>query len=198
VPFETGEPQTLAEIVAAFERLQGASEDFLAPLPLPVFFAAQGEAGEKWSPAEHVRHLIKSTVPVARALALPRLFLRVGFGAQRAPSLPFAALREVYRGKLAAGGTAGRFAPSQRPLPADPGPWRDEILRRQAEAGALFAKRARRWHDRDLDRCRLPHPLLGPLSLREMLFFTVYHTAHHLNLVESRLQQVRLTPEPGG
>jgi hypothetical protein len=26
----------------------------------------------------------------------------------------------------------------------------------------------------------LPHPLLGPLSVREMLFFTVYHNTHHV------------------
>ena len=185
--FETGEPQTAAEILAAFERLHGESERFLATLSTPVFFERQGAAGEKWSPAEHVRHLAKSTFPVALALGLPRLVLRLRFGRQQAPSLRFAELREVYRGKLAAGGTAGRFTPSSRPAPADLEAWRAEILGRWAKAGARFTARVRRWDEPDLDRYRLPHPLLGPLSLREMLFFTVYHTAHHLNLVASRL-----------
>jgi hypothetical protein len=37
-----------------------------------------------------------------------------------------------------------------------------------------------------LDHYILPHPLLGKLTLREMLFFTIYHNEHHLNLLLSR------------
>jgi hypothetical protein len=41
--------------------------------------------------------------------------------------------------------------------------------------------------ERARPRCyRLPHPLLGKLTVREMLFFTVYHNAHHLDQVASR------------
>ncbi len=29
----------------------------------------------------------------------------------------------------------------------------------------------------------LPHPLLGKLTIREMLYFTIYHVAHHKELV---------------
>ena len=36
----------------------------------------------------------------------------------------------------------------------------------------------------DLDAVLLPHPLLGKLTVREMLFFTVYHVQHHRALVE--------------
>ena len=39
----------------------------------------------------------------------------------------------------------------------------------------------------DLDRYRLPHPLLGKLTVREMLFFTVYHNYHHVRSVADRL-----------
>jgi len=35
-----------------------------------------------------------------------------------------------------------------------------------------------------LDKYILPHPLLGKLTLREMLYFTAYHVAHHKQLVE--------------
>ena len=36
--------------------------------------------------------------------------------------------------------------------------------------------------EKDLDRYILPHPLLGKLTIREMLFFTVYHVQHHQSL----------------
>jgi hypothetical protein len=46
------------------------------------------------------------------------------------------------------------------------------------------------WREADLDRYRLPHPLLGKLTLREMLFFTLYHNYHHVRNVAKRLQSV--------
>jgi hypothetical protein len=52
---------------------------------------------------------------------------------------------------------------------------------------AELLRRVRRWSETSLDAVLLPHPLLGKLTAREMLQFTVYHTAHHLNLVLSRL-----------
>jgi hypothetical protein len=36
------------------------------------------------------------------------------------------------------------------------------------------------WSEDDLDNHRLPHPLLGKLTVREMLFFTLYHIQHHM------------------
>ncbi len=42
------------------------------------------------------------------------------------------------------------------------------------------------WSEAALDRYRLPHPLLGKLTVREMLFFTLYHNAHHLDQVAGR------------
>lgn len=44
------------------------------------------------------------------------------------------------------------------------------------------------WRDADLDRYLLPHPLLGKLTLREMLFFTLYHNYHHVQSVAARLR----------
>jgi hypothetical protein len=43
------------------------------------------------------------------------------------------------------------------------------------------------WREEDLDRYRLPHPLLGKLTVREMLLFTVYHNYHHPRSLAARL-----------
>ena len=45
------------------------------------------------------------------------------------------------------------------------------------------------WSERALDRYRLPHPLLGRLTVREMLLFTLYHSVHHFSLVSTRVEQ---------
>lgn len=35
------------------------------------------------------------------------------------------------------------------------------------------------WTDEDLDTYNCPHPVLGKISAREMLYFTIYHIRHH-------------------
>jgi DinB superfamily len=182
--FDTGEPSTLDDLNTDLRRLQAESEEFLATLSTQDFLAPQGE---KWSPAEHVRHLSKATFPLVRALGLPRPLLLVLFGLRRGGSRGFAELREVYQSRLAAGGTAGRFAPSPRPAPADPEAERTRILEAWHQAHVALLSQMMRWPEPALDRYRLPHPLLGKLSVREMLFFTLYHNAHHLRLVAARV-----------
>jgi hypothetical protein len=36
-----------------------------------------------------------------------------------------------------------------------------------------------RLSEQDLDKYILPHPLIGKISIREMLYFTIYHVQHH-------------------
>ena len=182
-PFETGEPWSRPDLLAALRRLDDAGEAYLVAMPGDEFFEPQGSA---WSPSMHLRHLAKSARPVARALRLPRLVLALRFGVHRGASATFVGLRERYLDRLAAGVDAGRFAPSERSPPADPGRGRDEVLAEWHAANRALETAAMCWREPALDRYRLPHPALGPLTLREMLAFTVYHTAHHLRRIAER------------
>ena len=143
--------------------------------------------GEKWSPADHVRHLRKSIAPLVPALAMPRFVILGMFGWRRAGSRAYPVLREIYLRALGNGGQAGRFAPSPRPIPADAAQYREEVLAEWQRTSDELLVEVARWPETSLDRCRLPHPLLGKLTVREMLFFTLYHNAHHLNLIASRV-----------
>jgi len=181
--FETGTPLRGAEIVDALRRLHAECEEYLRTLPANAFVQPQGE---KWSPAEHVRHLSKSIRPLALALGLPRFILWLRFGRAAATSRSFDVMRETYRARLAAGATAGRFAPSPQPPPADAAAYRETVLASWRAVDDDLRSRIAAWDEAALDRYQLPHPALGKLTVREMLFFTLYHNAHHLNLVTSR------------
>lgn len=181
--FATGAPQSGAEILAALERLHTESDHFLSGFSGPVFAAPQGE---KWSPAEHVRHLAKSVFAVARALEMPQWLLLLRFGWHRGSSRSFEEVVAVYHAALGAGATAGRFAPSPADAPADPEVWREEVLAKWRGASSKLHRLIPRWSEGALERVQLPHPVLGKLSLREMLFFTLYHNAHHVRRVAER------------
>jgi hypothetical protein len=176
-------PRSGAELVAELRRVAGICDAFWNRFPTHEFFAPIGTA---WSPAENIRHLVKSTRPVATALRLPRIALLALFGPATRGSRTLEALVDDYRGVLAAGGRAGRFAP--RPLrgDSDPGVVRERLMSDKRTADAMLSARAEAWSESALDRCRLPHPLLGKITLREMLFFTLHHGVHHVANVERR------------
>lgn len=177
-------PRTAAELVAELERAAAADDAFWQRFEIHEFFAPIGRA---WSPADNVRHLAKSTRPVASALRLPAIVVRAMFGGAERPSRDYPRLVADYRAALAAGGDAGRYAP--RPLTGElePSVERERILAAKRTADVELVARAGRWRERALDRAVLPHPLLGKLTVREMLFFTLYHGAHHVANVERRL-----------
>jgi hypothetical protein len=85
-----------------------------------------------------------------------------------------------YEDKLAAGGRAsGRFVPPLQPV--------HTVERMRADLRKLVGRlgtRVGKWSERKLDNILLPHPLLGKLTVREMLYFTAYHVDHHQRIVE--------------
>jgi hypothetical protein len=48
-------------------------------------------------------------------------------------------------------------------------------------------KALERFTEDDLERYILPHPLLGKITLREMMYFTAYHVEHHQALTDRNL-----------
>lgn len=182
--FATGAPADRTALLTALRHVHADGHAFALALPVARGFAPQGD---RWSLAEHLRHLTRSTAPVAHALRVPRWLLRLRFGTASVPSRDFDTLVADYRAALAAGGQAGRFAPSPEAPPIDPLGRRARILTAWHDSVRALDAAAVRWSEPTLDRYRLPHPLLGLLTVREMLAFTVYHTAHHLRLVEARL-----------
>lgn len=146
-----------------------------------VFF--QRPAPDRWSGAEHAVHLIKSVKAVAKGLSYPRWLVRLRFGKARR-SRSYEELVAFYQSKLSQGGRAsGRYVPQVSEAPADPQLARDEILEKWQRAVGLLVENLDAWSEDQLDKLQFPHPLMGPLSVREMLFFTHYHNLHHAQRV---------------
>lgn len=175
--FEVEAPRSKDEIGTALAVLSHELERYLEGFSNEEFYAPQGE---HWSPAEHVRHLTKSVRAVARGMRQPRLLLRLMFGLADDHSRGFSELLEVYRQKLADGATAGRFTPS----PNKRG--RDAIMEHWHIASKQLNLALASWSEEELGVYRLPHPLLGKLTVREMLLFTVFHNAHHAGRIRER------------
>lgn len=142
---------------------------------LLVHMAAPG----KWSPAQQAEHLVKSVKPVTLAFGLPKFMLSMLFGKANRPSRSFDELVARYHERLAAGGRASKpFIPG---VPSNT----DRVYARLERSVNRLHHRIGRFSESELDTLLLPHPLMGKLTLREMLYFTAYHADHHRRLIES-------------
>jgi len=144
-----------------------------------------GRAPEgKWNAGQQLDHLLRSIQPLNLAYRLPDFALKIMFGKANRPSKTYQGLVEKYESKLALGGRAsGRFIPktipySNRPL----------LIRRYEKEKNKLVKCIQQYDEDALDQYILPHPLLVKLTLREMLFFTIHHNFHHLNLIRKYSQ----------
>ena len=140
---------------------------------------------QKWSAAGNLEHLILSTKPLAQTFPLPKLTFKA-FGKPNRPGRTYAELVKRYQERLAevAGtnpaGNAG-YGPK-----ADKSPSKEALLERWEKESTKLVKSLSKWKEEDLDKYLLPHPLLGKLTIREMLFFTHHHTLHHLAIMKER------------
>lgn len=129
----------------------------------------------KWSPGQQIAHLTQSTRMVNIALRLPRIVPRLLFGKATRPSHDYDWVVTQYRGALDRGGKA----PKGFDAPKAPVEKRLQVIERFERESNRMVSLLSRWPDDTLDSVRVPHPLIGKLTLREMLLFTVYHTEHH-------------------
>jgi hypothetical protein len=133
----------------------------------------------KWSAAQQAEHLVKSVKPVNLAFSLPGFVLSIAFGRANRPSRTYDELVARYKAKLASGGKSSKpFVPG---IPASP---REVYDRLDATVNALSRKVGAE-SEPQLDKYILPHPLLGKLTLREMVYFTAYHATHHLESIKA-------------
>ena len=171
------------ELASSLRRLCLDSERYWLAMSDEEFVAPIGTA---WSPADHVRHLTKCVCEVARGMRWPKTLLRVLFPGGRGVSLGYEEIVRKYRKRLEQGGEAGRFAPTPEPVPGNPAAYRNQVLDEHRYAVHDLAGLALQWTSEQVDTIQLPHPLLGRLTVREMLMFTLYHNLHHVLVVAAR------------
>jgi len=138
----------------------------------------------KWNASQQLDHIHRAVQPVALAFGIPKIFLKVFFGKANRHSKSYDGLVDKYHKKLQEGGKAkGRFIPKS--IRSDQRKdWEDKLITNIER----LSERIDRYEEQELDYYILPHPLLGKLTLREMLYFTIYHVQHHRALVLRNLE----------
>jgi len=175
--------QTKDTILTAIEESAGTFFNYFTSISDNIFFESHTD---KWSIAQHVQHLITSVNMTRLAFRLPRPLLKLYTGKPNRPSRSYDDLVKRYQEKLQKGGRAsGRFVP--KPISETIG--KNLLLQRYIKTTKKLAVSIeKKWKDEQLDRYLAPHPLLGKITLRELCYFTHYHTNHHLETIKGRMK----------
>lgn len=134
-----------------------------------------------WSPSDNLDHLVKSVKPIARAMQLPKAKLQSLFGLASRSSRSFPEIHDLYLQAIHNGAQAsGRYLPGQTALVIEPEEAKSQVLAQWVQLGSVLLEQVEAWNESDLDTYLLPHPLLGNLTIREMMFFTLCHNQRHM------------------
>lgn len=180
-----GTPYTKEEILAGLDAESQKVHTFFSALPEDQFFTAPDGV---WSPAENLIHLVQSSKPIVLMLSLPRTALRLRFGKAPHESRTLQQVRTQYTDVALAGGgeASGEFLPIVRKGDSAE---RTKILSNWLKTSKSVTEKLASWKESDLDKHCAPHPLLGKMTVRELLFFTLYHNMHHVRDVQTLLGQ---------
>jgi hypothetical protein len=175
------DPQTKPAII---ERLREIQHDLSATVQqIPSADFDRGTP-DSWSPASYLKHLLLAVKPFAKAVALPPDALKRRFGTAPYPSQTYTELVARYQTRLAEGIRAEDYdtvMPTTFRIPDDTPDLQSYLLDLWNEAHDRMSDGLGQWSETDLDTVAILHPALGTLTVREMLFFTIYHNALHWN-----------------
>jgi hypothetical protein len=169
------------DITSALINNHRSFTDYIETVPDDRFMLSQDG---KWTPAQHLEHMVRSVRPVVMAFMLPEFLLGLLFGKSNRPSKTYDEVVLKYTKKLAEGAKAsGVFIPPPVPLHK-----RKELIQKLNGSASKLASKVNGMAEKDLDIYLLPHPLLGKLTLREMIYFTMYHVYHHQKNLKAELE----------
>ena len=146
--------------------------DLLLTLPAG---SLNNSADDIWSIGENAIHLVKSVAPINIALNLPKIAFLI-FGRTEV-NRSYDEMVRYYQSKLKNGAKASKAYIPKSGKKTD----RSALSASFRQNYDRLIEKMNEWSEDDLDTYRLPHPILGKLTIREMLYFTIYHLEHHYN-----------------
>ncbi|MCY7410022.1 MAG: DinB family protein [Chitinophagales bacterium] len=133
----------------------------------------------KWNAGQTLDHLNRAVSTLSLAMRLPKSVFSLLYGKANRQSKTYDELVAKYQQKIAEGGKAhGRYLPTKVSFHNQ-----QKTIVALRKSVNRISKNIEWYSETRLDTYILPHPLLGKLTIREMMYFTMYHAEHHRKIV---------------
>lgn len=141
----------------------------------------------KWTAGQQMDHIFRSTAMLPLAFKIPTFITGFMFGSAKRPPMDYDELVQKYLVKLDKGvKTTPLFKPGKIPY-SHRIKLADKIVKKVSKINAAIDATS----ERELDQFLLPHPILGKISYREMLYFTMYHVNHHYSTAKRHVAEMK-------
>jgi uncharacterized damage-inducible protein DinB len=144
------------------------------------FFKQEG----KWSLAENIEHLRLSFKKSWQGLFIPKFISKRIFKKPSHTSLPYEELEEKYLTALKNGAKATKeYIPKIDKTKTN----KEELMHHFDATVTRYLNEVRYyWEDENIDLYQFPHPILGTITARELMYFNIFHCWHHFNTMRRR------------
>jgi hypothetical protein len=138
----------------------------------------------KWTAGQQLEHIYLSVKPIRLILSFPKFLPKIIWGKANRKGRTYEELVKKYLQKLGTGGRAtGIFIPKNVSIEK-----REKLSVALKNEVSVLCSKLDKFTEDELDNSILPHPLLGKLTIREMMYFTIYHVKHHEELTKQNLK----------
>ncbi|MCL7763491.1 DinB family protein [Polaribacter sp. Z014] len=135
----------------------------------------------KWTVGQQILHLVNSLQLLNNALSYPRFFLKYKFGLCNREPRDYKTIVNNYHQKLLDSKDKVKTYNNKlkKPLLKD----RERLLTRLQIQSKKLQFKIKKISDVNLDTLVIPHPLMGKMTIREIIMWTAYHTEHHTEIL---------------
>jgi hypothetical protein len=133
----------------------------------------------KWSVAQNVAHINLTLSRLGQFLCLPKKDIEANFGLSNRASISNDEFIESYQKALTNGvQSPASFVPEFNLDSNIP-----ELVAIGKNILESFISNLQNWSEEELEQYQCPHPALGKITVREMLYFTVFHVQYHDQII---------------
>lgn len=137
---------------------------------------------DKWTTGQHVRHLVNSLQLLNNVLSYPRFFLKYKFGTSNRASRDYKTIANYYDEKLLESSEITEKI--NRKVKKPTVEQRERLLTRLQIQQKKLQYKTKKISEKNLDTLVVPHPVMGKLTIREVIMCTAHHTEHHFKILE--------------
>ncbi|HXD94211.1 MAG TPA: DinB family protein [Bacteroidia bacterium] len=139
---------------------------------------------EKWNAGQHLQHILISVSRLAKAFDNPKYVISTEEAELKREGMSYDALVALYLEFIKKGAKASApFVPELVTIRQ-----RTQLVKDMQAAVDELCLKLDKYTEQQLDELTIPHPLLGRITLREMIYFTIKHAEHHYELTKQYLQ----------
>lgn len=143
---------------------------------------------DKWTIGQQVKHLAASLQLLNNALSYPRFFLKYKFGLCNREIRNYETVVKNYHQKLEENKERAKLfnRKLKKPILKD----REILINKLQIQNKKLQYKIRKISDLNLDTLVIPHPLMGKMTIREIIMWTAHHTEHHTSILKTKYNNV--------